>query len=207
MPLKNICITMRVTNAEGYDEPRDSISHDWLNRLASWDMAIHPVPNIGAEAVDYARELAPALLILSGGEDIGVSPIRDETETALLNFALATKLPVFGVCRGLQFLNYHFSGSLGTVDGHVATSHDVALDDAWVGYYGPSVTVNSYHNVAIPADGLATPLQATATDSVGNVEAARHRDLPVAGVMWHPERQGAPEGDRLLINALIDGSA
>jgi len=205
MSLKNVCVTMRVTNAQSYDEVRDSISHDWFNLLASWDMTTIPVPNIGPVAVDYVRRAAPALLILSGGEDIGASPVRDETEIALFKFALKNRLPVLGVCRGLQLMNVNLGGELGAVEGHVASVHDVDIDPAWQGFYGERTSVNSFHNIGIPQSTLAPRLQTMATDAEGHIEAVRHNDLPVAAIMWHPERHGAPDGDRRLIEALIAG--
>lgn len=202
-----VCVTMRVTAAENYHEPRDSISHDWLARLSSWGMVPIPVPNLGTAAVGYVEALSPALVILSGGEDLGVSPVRDETETALLDFAMRARQPVLGVCRGLQLINSHLHGFLCRVEGHVAHPHDVKIDKHWDKHYGAATKVNSYHNICVPADGLAPSLHATATDSAGNIEALRHDELPVAAVMWHPERQGAPAGDRALVDALIGGES
>lgn len=204
MPLTKVCITMRITNAQGYDEPRDSISHDWSERLISWGKTPMPIPNIGPLAVDYLKQISPDLLILSGGEDIGVSPIRDQTEIALLKYAIETRLPVFGVCRGLQLINTYFGGTLAPVGGHVAQSHEIHFDAAWGNFYGTSECVNSYHNTCIPAGGLAAALRATAADADNNIEAAEHRELPLSAVMWHPERAGGLEGDRNLVNALTE---
>lgn len=194
---------MRVTNAVGYSEPRDSISHDWLTTLAAWNMIPLPVPNIGVGAVDYIKDTAADILVLTGGEDLGVSPIRDTTEMALFEYALSSRLPVFGVCRGLQLINTHFGGKLGTVDAHVAIPHDVNITDTWAPYYGASTLVNSYHNISIPSDGVANELLVTARDLEGNVEAVTHPDKPLSAVMWHPERDGAPGGDRRVFDALL----
>ena len=43
--------------------------------------------------------------------------------------------------------------------------------------------------------------------SLGNIEALHHKSLPVAGVMWHPERPGAPAADRALFGRLIKEGA
>ena len=201
--MRRACVTMRVTQADGYVEPRDSISQDWSTLLLSWDISPLPVPNIGSAAVDYVREFEPSLLILSGGEDVGIVPKRDATETALLAFAMDHGVPVLGVCRGMQLINSRLGGSLDVVAGHVATPHDVIFADGWEKHYGQVASVNSYHSIAVPADGVAPPLRATATDTAGNVEALQHQSLPIAAVMWHPERQGAPAGDRALIENLI----
>ncbi len=198
-----VALTMRVTEAVGYSEPRDSISHDWLELMNLWGMTPLLIPNIGARACDYITAQRPDILVLTGGEDIGRSPVRDATETALLDMALKSALPVFGVCRGLQFINRYFGGKLATVKGHVAKPHKIIMSSDWTPYYGAEQTVNSYHNIGIDNDGLADALIATARDSSGNIEAAAHRTHPLCAVMWHPERQNGARGDKKLFQSLM----
>lgn len=198
-----IALSMRVTEATGYIEPRDSISHDWLNRLGEWNMTPYPIPNLLKNAASYIDGISPDLLVLTGGDDLGAIPDRDRAETELFDIALGRGLPVLGVCRGLQFINQHFGGSTVEISGHVACSHRVIFADFWHPLYGNEGTVNSYHNLAIAPDLLGNELDVTAADTDGNIEAFRHTRLPVAGVMWHPERPGAPAGDRVLFDTLI----
>lgn len=198
-----IALSMRVTEAVGYVEPRDSISHDWLNRLGEWEMMPCPVPNLLKDAASYIDAIAPDLLVLTGGDDLGATPDRDRAETELLNIALARGLPVLGICRGLQFINQYYGGTSVEISGHVANSHRVSYEECWQPIYGNEETVNSYHNHAIASDGLGAALETTASDPDGFVEGVRHPDLPVAGIMWHPERAGAPSGDRALFEGLI----
>lgn len=161
------------------------------------------VPNIGNEAISYLDNLKPDILILSGGDDIGATPIRDETEYALLRTALSTDLPVFGVCRGLQLINTFFGGTIAEVSGHVAKSHTVSITTEWQSFFAAETIVNSYHNRCVPTDLLAADLHPTAFDTAGNIEAFRHLEKPIAAVMWHPERNEAPKGDHALIQSLI----
>ena len=194
---------MRVTDAEGYIEPRDSISHDWLHKLAGWDMTPLPIPNMGNDAISYLKNLKPDLLILSGGDDIGTTLIRDETEHALLNHALTSDLPVLGVCRGLQLINTILGGTLGTISGHVAKPHELKISSEWHTYYSTNTIVNSFHNYCVEPGALAADLRATAFDSANNIEGFCHREKPLAAIMWHPERPDAPLGDLKLIHSLI----
>lgn len=203
--MKRIALTLRVTNAPDYDEPRDSISHDWLKRLRDWGMTPILIPNLGQEAVPYLIELAPDVLVLTGGDDLGVTPKRDATETCLLEHALASGLPILGVCRGLQLINSHFGGSLAPLDGHVSTPHSVAIAEPWKRFYGESITVNSFHDMGVPVDGAGQGLTLTATDAKGNMEGFCHPEKPLAGVMWHPERHDSLEGDRALLAGLAEG--
>ena len=52
---------------------------------------------------------------------------------------------------------------------------------------GEAPAVTSCHHQAVHR--LAPPLQAVQWSPDGVVEAAVHRQLPVLGVQWHPERQ------------------
>ncbi len=198
-----VALTMRVTQASGYVEPRDSISHDWLARLGEWGMTPLLMPNHLSAPESYLDGLGADLLVLTGGDDVGVTPERDAAEKKLLDHATSRGLAVFGVCRGMQLINLHLGGRLTPVDGHVAHPHAVSVDPRWRDRYEAETMVNSFHSQAVPADGLAPGLAAAARDGNGNVEAFFHQTLPMAAIMWHAERPGAPAGDRKLLEGLI----
>ncbi|MEE9250004.1 MAG: gamma-glutamyl-gamma-aminobutyrate hydrolase family protein [Alphaproteobacteria bacterium] len=201
-PTLRVALTMRVADATGYRESRDSISHDWLARLSDWNMTPVLVPNVLTEPGTYLDGLKADLLVLTGGDDPGAAPKRDATESRLLDHALGRNLPVLGVCRGMQLINLHFGGSLGQLEGHVARPHGVTVEPTWLGVYDAETTVNSFHDQGIPPGGLASGLAAAAFDPDGNVEALHHHSLPVAAVMWHPEREKPLAGDRRLMRKL-----
>ena len=59
-------------------------------------------------------------------------------------------------------------------------------------------TVNSYHTQMI--EKLPEDFVPLAEDKDGNVEAFRHNEFPVFGILWHPERMSDP----VLPNAVRD---
>ena len=191
--------------AEGDDDPRDAIGRDWMVRLAEWGMTPVLIPNMEDAAVALLDDLGADILVLTGGDDLGATPERDATEAHLLDHALAAGLPVLGVCRGLQLINSHLGGRLTAVEGHVGEAHPVTIAPAWQSLYGATATVNSYHSQGVAADGVADGLTVTATDAGGNVEALCHFEKPLAAVMWHPERGGVLDGDRVLLAGLAGG--
>ena len=177
-----IGVTSRIVEAPGYREPRDALAHDWAAFLAAAlpGVAWMQLPNLGAERiVPYCEQWEIDRLILSGGEDIGVSALRDQTELRLLDWAEAQGLPVLGICRGMQLLARRAGADLIPVAAHVATTHAVTGEFTGV--------VNSFHRLVPAACPENYRDMARAED--GSIEAIAHRSLRWEGWMWHPERE------------------
>ncbi len=204
-----IGVTMRVVKEPAHGELRDALAHDWARLIsATLPEAIWmPVPNCGVGARGLAVDWALNGLILTGGDDIGASAIRDETERALLDHFLGAGLPVFGVCRGLQMIQTHFGGDLARCprSEHVAQRHAVRFQGnvGGLGLGDVGVEVNSYHAQGIRAGELVSPLACLA-EAGAWTEAGFCLDPPVAGVMWHPEREEkVQEFDRTILRSIF----
>lgn len=157
-------------------------------------------------------------LVLSGGSDVspqvyGEAPLdprwagdppRDAYEKALITAAIARKLPVLGVCRGIQILNATLGGDLyqdiatqvggahvhRDWDRYDDNEHRVRIQDGtWLAsvHGAGEHLVNSVHHQAIRT--LAPGLTATAWSADGLVEAVERIDDEtfLVGVQWHPE--------------------
>lgn len=205
---RRIGISMRVMCSE-YGETRDALARDWptlLERLGyvhnfppEWFL----LPNIGENCVSLARRFGIEGLLLTGGDDIGATPDRDATETALLHWASEEKLPVLGVCRGAQMLARHAGATLDEVqrERHVATRHAVAWRESelpasfWhqVLPGQGNAEVNSYHNWGLLPNSCPACLRTAAVcPEDGSIEAFCHAALPWLGIFWHPEREKTP---------------
>lgn len=169
-------------------------------------------------------------LIITGGTDVdptiyGQQPHastdrpaqqRDAWEFALLRGALERKLPVLGICRGVQVLNVALGGTLHQhlpdVIGHgghragnaVFTTLPVrtVAGTRLAGLVGESVDARCYHHQAI-AD-LGDGLVVSGWDADGVIEAL---ELPgpgfVLAVQWHPEES---LDDLRLFSAIVDAA-
>lgn len=208
---------MRVDEAIGYNEPRDCLAQDWWTYLLPTFLHTHwmALPNIGDKITKYVNEWSLDGVILTGGNDVGSSKKRDETEAKLLEIAVDQKIPVLGVCRGLQMVNIFFGGSVihdltdmcGKPDAHVAKNHTVLIEDgAFLGLLKQhELEVNSYHRHAITTSSLAPGLMAFAMSPDGIIEGICHTSLPIIAIQWHPERKNpAKDFDRKLINAWLE---
>mgnify|MGYP000980821343 FL=1 len=142
------------------------------------------------------------LLVLSPGpgrpEDFG---IRQTIDTAL-----AKKLPVFGVCLGVQAIGEYFGGQLGqlTQPAHGRPSRVAVRGGILMHGLPNEITIGRYHSLYVEQDSMPEVLQVTASTDDGVPMALEHKTLPVGGVQFHPESLmslGGEVGLRIVENA------
>jgi putative glutamine amidotransferase len=166
-------------------------------------------------------DVAPATY---GAEDAGgcddVDAGVDAWELALIGAARERRLPVLGICRGMQLLAVAHGGALAQrvtdpgmhpgmgelpPDESLARRHEIVLDSgsALAGLFGAErLDVNTIHHQVVDDPGTLSPV-ARAGD--GTIEALEASDWPALGVQWHPEKMAEPE-QRLLFRHLVDGA-
>lgn len=210
--------------------PLDVLEQAYPLFLDNFNIKIIPLPNISL-LVDYYFDHFPIEgVILTGGEDIdpklygeniawpNISPRRDQTERRMLEIAVARKIPVLGICRGMQFINVFFGGRLVknikeeiTAEHAPGKDHLVIITDDKIfsvlekrEVMMNSFLVNSFHNQAVTAQTLSPQLQAWAKAEPDIIEGLYHPAWPIMGIQWHPERKSPEEEiNRLLIEAFI----
>jgi len=193
MKLKKIGISLRVEKIEKFNEKRDTISHDWINFLQKLDYFPVLIPNNLTDVEDYISELKLNGIILSGGDNIGEFPERDQTENKILEYAIKNSIPVLGVCRGMQLINTFFNGTISENNnsGHVGKPHNIdIMNPSLVNLFGhDKLEVNSFHNNLIKKDDIGDELDVFAlSEKDFTIEGCFHKKYPIIGVMWHPER-------------------
>jgi len=124
-----------------------------------------------------------------------------------IEFLEKRRIPIFGVCLGLQGMIEKYGGKLGIlpVPMHGKPSVVQIKGDREKGIFSDlpeEIMCGRYHSLycqEMPAD-----LQVTAQTADGCIMAIRHKTLPVAAVQFHPESiLTAPGcGVRMLANAL-----
>ena len=191
--MKTIGITQRV-DVTATGERRDALDQCWCALLQDLGVRLVPIPNQLGQVPSFVKDLRLEGIILSGGNDIAAvagaknaAPERDTLETQLIDYCAAQQIPMLGICRGLQMLVHHYGGKLTPISGHVAIRHSVQPRSDL--FPVEPFEVNSFHHFGIATKSLPSALEVLATDVRGNVEAARHKDSPQFGVMWHPERE------------------
>jgi gamma-glutamyl-gamma-aminobutyrate hydrolase PuuD len=212
-----------------------------------WDVEAVLLPRAYVDAVERAGGLPVVLpplpgviegvlprldgLLLAGGPDVEPRrygqepgpqtqpsrPERDAAELSLLATAVDARLPVLGICRGMQVLNVARGGTLiqhlPDAVGHdrhapspgVYGEHEVrvAAGSRLATVIGEWVGVPTYHHQGI--DRLGDRLVPTAWADDGTVEALEDPELPFCvGVQWHPEVGTEPALFEALVAAAAD---
>jgi N5-(cytidine 5'-diphosphoramidyl)-L-glutamine hydrolase len=187
--LKKIAITPRLSFDEHTGELRVSLDTAWIELLEEAGFEVLIVP-YGQNMLSTIRDFGVSGVILSGGGDLSVvnpsreNALRDEYEKEIVKFAIDSNIPLLGVCRGMQFLGVYFGGHLCEVVNHRKSTHLINLNDDFLGQ--TVMTCNSYHNYALKDAG---EVSVVASSQDGVIEAVKHKEHSIFGIMWHPERE------------------
>lgn len=209
--------------------PYDFLYTDYIRFFESFGMDIIPVLSSSGNVYKYFKRLDIGGIILTGGNDItpefrgakpsryinSPSPERDFQESRLLGIAVKLKIPVLGICRGMQFINCYFGGTLiddiklfeKNAGEHIGKSHLVSIvDKSCQELFGRNeIRVNSYHHQGMKAKEVGQGLKVWAIGKDDIVEAIFHEKYPIAGIQWHPERKGCARNvNELLLRSFVN---
>ena len=202
----------------GYDLPRNpgqlGVRGAILDTLASAGAGLRLVSAVGHPPLDDAFFAQVDGLVLPGGPDphpslwgepvhptTVIDETRDRLEYELLAGCIERRIPVLGVCRGLQVINVALGGSLVQDLPHAPVDHRGGGDRAVLAHQlrllegsrlagiseRTSLSVNTAHHQAVGRLGRKLVTSAWAED--GCVEAIEWADddLWLVGVQYHPE--------------------
>lgn len=186
--------------------------------------------------------------VLTGGQDVDperygispdsvvyeklgeITPLRDDVEELILDFAHEYDVPTLGICRGMQTMNVHYGGSLYVdlpeqYDGvdsltNKAILHWQVEEPTEVSHYidvkrgsrlhdilgADSSAANSFHHQGVLE--VAPGFSPTAYAADGLIEAIEADDKTfMLGVQWHPEFFLGEKHMGNLFTALVNEAA
>ena len=209
---------------------------------------LEAVKRTGGEPVelDYARDEPSQVvqdaegLLLTGGGDVDPSlygeaphesyqpsePGRDDYEIALIRAAMATRIPLFAICRGMQVLNVALGGTLiqdiptmvnGAQQHSIPEPRYAIAHEVWIAkgsqlaalmsekLDGDTCQVNSRHHQAVKIVAPGWEVTGTAPDGV--IEALEQPgEVFRMAVQWHPENFWRTGEFRPLFEAFVEAA-
>jgi putative glutamine amidotransferase len=228
-------MSLRIAVSVSEEEKRKGAESPYFQALLAGGAEASEIELVSAGDVHRLRAGDFDGILFAGGEDVEPSfygeekhhenvqgyRARDEFEFSLLQGALARRVPILGICRGVQMLNVKFGGTLyqdlkedaaPEID-HRQTSlgksrqeasHGVLVTDtesSLGSILAASCRVNSLHHQAIKRVGHGLKVTARSEDGfVEALESAEEYPFLVA-VQWHPEEMvsSSPEQREIFV--------
>ncbi|MGI5951094.1 MAG: aminodeoxychorismate/anthranilate synthase component II [Brooklawnia sp.] len=173
---------------------------------------VHYLAQIGAEVEvwrnDDPRFTVPGWEAGFDGVLLSPGPGRPEDAGACVDVVrtMAGRVPIFGICLGLQAIGVAFGAVTGRapelVHGKTSQVHHDGRG-AFTGLPNPMLATR-YHSLAIDPATLPPELQVTARTSREVIMAVRHAHQPIEAVQFHPESVLTQGGYQLLANWLAE---
>lgn len=170
----------------------------------------HYLGELGAE-VEVARNdkitVAEALARKPQGIILSPGPCDPDKAGICLDLVAAaaeTKMPLFGVCLGLQSIGQAFGGRIirapAPMHGKISavTHNGHAMFDEITSPF----TATRYHSLIVGRESCPDCLEITAETDDGLIMGLAHKDLPITCVQFHPESIASQFGHRVLRNFL-----
>ncbi|MFC2953196.1 anthranilate synthase component II [Marinicaulis aureus] len=171
----------------------------------------HLIGELGEEVTVVRNDAVTAAEALDmGAEAIVLSPGPCTPNEAgicleLVAAAAQKRVPLFGVCLGMQSIAQSFGGSIIRADRlmHGKTSEITHQGEGvFAGLPSPFIATR-YHSLVAERISLSNALSVTATAADDNeIMGLAHRDLPIMGVQFHPESIATEHGARMFSNFL-----
>lgn len=206
---------IRIGITTSFEQGEQRLSHDYVRAVASAGGLPMIAPMGERQTILAFANLLDGLVVIGGPaitnnligalpDDIRKpDPLHSNSDVLLLRACLDRRLPVLGICYGMQLLNALHGGSiyadvqrdqeaLAHSEKRGASDHAIELAEGShlrriLG--AERLTVNTRHIQAVAEAAPCFRIAARAADGV--VEAFENEDGALLGVQFHPEKMGA----------------
>jgi N5-(cytidine 5'-diphosphoramidyl)-L-glutamine hydrolase len=183
--MKNILITKNLKHDLNRNELLETIDINYIKFIQSINFNPFPVSSFIKDIEKNLKNMKPNGILLTGGCDIGKFDQRDLFEIKLIKFGIKKKIPIVGICRGMQIINLFFNGENKKVKNHISQINQIIELKT-----GKKRYVKCFHNFSISKKKLSKEFEIkhiSAKDS--EIESIYNHKKKIFGLMWHPERE------------------
>lgn len=178
----------------------DSFTHNLVQMFMRYDLQIN-IFRSDKISIEQINSLHPDYILISPGPK---DPVNAGVSVSVVN-AFAGKIPILGVCLGMQCINEALGGETvrAPVPVHGKTSRVFHSNQSvFKGVSSPFIAAR-YHSLMVK---ITSPhLVVTAKTEDGVVMGIEHKTLPMSGVQFHPESFMTDSGFVLIENFLKQG--
>ncbi len=184
----------------------DSFTYNLVQYFGELGVEVRVVRN---DATDLERiaDMKPDQIVISPGP---CTPAESGISVDCVR-RFAGEVPILGVCLGHQAIAAAYGGSIVRAD-MVMHGKISPIDHNGTGLFwgcAPGFQATRYHSLLVNAEEVPDELEITAwsespSGGARQIMALRHRDLPLAGVQFHPESIASQHGKMMLKN-FLDG--
>ena len=179
----------------------DSFTHNLAHLIGGLGETVEVRRNDAISAEDALNFNARAIFISPG-------PGAPESAGICLDLiagAARTKMPVFGVCLGMQAIAQAFGGRIKRAERlmHGKTCSVVHENRSIFEGLPATFTATRYHSLVADPASMPDTLAITAVaDDDQEIMAIAHKTLPIVGVQFHPESIASEYGAEMVKNFL-----
>ncbi len=191
---------MRTVILDNYD----SFTYNLFQMVAELQDGVEPqVFRNDALTVDELRNLKPDHIIISPGPG---NPV-DEASVGICRqviLELGPEIPILGVCLGHLAMIEALGGLIArSPEPRHGKTSDIYHQGKGIFQGLPSpFPAMRYHSLIGLEKAFPENLVITARNSDGLIMALKHNSWPLAGVQFHPESIGTPQGPQIMANFL-----
>ncbi|MDB4297598.1 aminodeoxychorismate/anthranilate synthase component II [Flavobacteriaceae bacterium] len=167
---------------------------------------VHMIEDITGELPDVFRNDEIPLELVGDYDMLILSPgpgVPDEA--GILKEVIkeyAGKLPIFGVCLGLQAITEVFGGEIINMDEvfHGVATEMTVIDEGAVLFkrLPQKFDAARYHSWIAENKSMPSDLKVTCIDEDGGIMAIEHKKFNISAVQFHPESILTPDGETMV---------
>jgi len=177
----------------------DSFTYNLVQLLGRFNHALIVKRNDEINESEIS-EMKPDKILISPGP--GKPENSKITLTAIEKFG--KKIPLLGVCLGLQAMGIVFGGKV--VKAPILMHGKISL----IKHDGKTIfkeipqefEATRYHSLIVERENLPSSLEISAETSEGTIMGLRHKEFPIEGIQFHPESILTNEGYNIIKNWL-----